>query len=241
MWHMILHLSAWQVKLHLMLGDVEAASRWAKADPTVLKRALPKNLPLYLHEVRRLSLARVELARGRPETALATLDGLTAQAKATGRNAHALEAWLLAALAWEAHGQPDAALASMEQALGEAEPEGYVRLFVEAGADVIPLLQRAARTGSRPEYARKLLVDCGQVERPPSPQPTTAQRLTEPLTPRELEVLDLICQGLPNREIAERLTVTLNTVKKHSSHIYGKLGVASRTQAILRARELGLC
>ena len=65
--------------------------------------------------------------------------------------------------------------------------------------------------------------------------------LVEPLTPRELEVLALICDGLSNREIADRLTVALNTVKKHTSHIYGKLGVTSRAQAMVQARSLGLC
>jgi LuxR family maltose regulon positive regulatory protein len=75
----------------------------------------------------------------------------------------------------------------------------------------------------------------------PAPPPAPRQPLAEPLTRRELDVLYLICDGCSNREIAEHLTVTLNTVKKHSSHIYGKLEVTSRAQAIVRARELGLC
>ena len=152
-----------------------------------------------------------------------------------------MEVALLAALAWEAQDKPDAALAYMDKALAWAEPEGYVRQFVETGPAVIPLLRRAVLSGIQPSYARRLLAACGAEERTPALHPSAPQPLIEALTPRELEVLGLICEGLPNREIAARLTVTLNTVKKHSSHIYGKLGVRSRAQAIIRAGELGLC
>jgi LuxR family maltose regulon positive regulatory protein len=108
---------------------------------------------------------------------------------------------------------------------------------------VIPLLRRAAAHGIRPEYTSRLLAAFGVEEeaRVPASQPPDPQPLSEALTARELEVLHLICGGLSNREIADCLTVTLNTVKKHSSHIYGKLGVSSRAQAIVRAQELGLC
>ena len=118
-----------------------------------------------------------------------------------------------------------------------------MRLFLEAGTGVIPLLRRAVSPGIRPNYANKLLTAFGmeEEENVPAPQFPDPQSLAEPLTRRELDVLNAICDGLSNREIAERLTVTLNTVKKHSSHIYGKLGVSSRAQAIVRAREPGLC
>jgi LuxR family maltose regulon positive regulatory protein len=243
LWHMVLHLLSRQVQVRLWLDDVETAMRWAEGDPDTLNHEIPENLPLYLREVQQISLARVHLARQDAEGALAALHGLEEQARAAGHLAQALDISLLNALAWQAQGEPATALQSFKRSLSWAEPEGYLRLFLEAGTEVIPLLRRAASRGIRPEYVDKLLLAFGVEGRAgvPDIQPSSPQPLPEPLTPRELEVLSLICDGLSNSEIARRLTVTLNTVKKHSSHIYGKLDVSSRTQAIVRARELGLC
>jgi LuxR family maltose regulon positive regulatory protein len=241
--HMVLHLTSCQVRLRLWLGDVETAARWAEGDPAVLRREMPDSLPAFLREVQRISRARVHLARGEPEQTLARLEGLEDQAQAAGRLAQAIDICLLKALAWQAQEESDAALESFGRSLLWAEPEGYVRLFLDAGKDVIPLLRRAAARGIMSRYTDRLLAAFGveATESVPTPRFPDSQPLTERLTPRELDVLHLICDGLSNREIAERLTVTLNTVKKHSSHIYGKLGVSSRAQAIVRARELGLC
>jgi LuxR family maltose regulon positive regulatory protein len=185
----------------------------------------------------------VHLARQETEEALAALEGLEERAQAFGRMAQAIEICLLKALTRQAQGESAAALEPFERSLSWAEPEGYMRLFLEAGPDVIPLLHRAASRGLRAKYASRLLAALGVEEQAgvPASQPPDSQPLPEPLTPRELDVLRLICDGLSNREIAECLTVTLNTVKKHSSHIYGKLGVSSRAQAIVRAQELRLC
>ncbi len=243
LWHMVLHLASYQVRLRLWLGDVEMAARWAEADPATLKREMPERLPIYLREVQQISLARVHLARQQPEQALATLAGLEEQAHTAGRLAQAIEICLLKALVWQAQAESTAALESFARSLSWAEPAGYVRLFLEAGSSVIPLLRQAALHGIRPHYAKKLL-DAFAVEEPagfPASRPSGTQPLAEPLTARELDVLHLICSGLSNREIAERLTLTLNTVKKHSSHIYGKMGVSSRAQAIIRAQDLELC
>jgi LuxR family maltose regulon positive regulatory protein len=243
LWHMVLHLASRQVQVRLWLGDEETAARWAEGDPETLSHEIPEALPIYLHEVRQISLARVHLGRRETGRALTTLAGLEKQALAAGRLAQAIEICLLKALARQAQGEAAAALESLERSLSWAEPEGYVRLFLEAGPDVIPLLRRASAQGTRRAYAGKLLTAFGlegaSAFSPPSSLST--QPLTEPLTPRELEVLRLICAGLSNRDIAEQLTVTLNTVKKHSSHVYGKLGVSSRAQAIVRARALDLC
>jgi LuxR family maltose regulon positive regulatory protein len=243
MWHMVLHLAAYQVRLRLWLGDVEAAARWAWGEPATLRREVPDPLPNYLREVQRISRAWVHLARRETEQALLALAGLEERASATGRLAHAIEIALVTALARQAQGDAAAALEAFERAMSWAAPERYVRLFVEAGADVIPLLRHAAPAGAQPGYASRLLAafDADAGTRAPAPQVPGAQSLPDPLTPREREVLALICDGLSNHEIATRLTVTLNTVKKHSSNIYGKLGVRSRTQAMVRAQELGLC
>jgi LuxR family maltose regulon positive regulatory protein len=243
MLHMILHLASYQVRLRLWLGDVETAARWAEVDPSIIKRQIPETLPIYLREVQQISLARVHLAQQETEQALKTLEGLEEQAQAAGRLTQAIEICLLQALALHTQGESAAALAPFEQCLTLAEPEGYVRLFLEAGAAVIPLLRQAASNGTRPKYANRLLAAFAVEEEAsvPASQLSDSQALLEPLTQRELEVLHLICEGCSNQQISERLVVTINTVKKHTSNIYSKLGVKRRTQAVARARELGLC
>ena len=242
LWHMILHLASCQVRLRLAMGDVETAARWAIGDPVLTRREKPSTLPLYLQEVQQISLARVDLARQNTEGVLASLTGLEEQSLAAGRKAQAMETCLLTALAQQARGESTIAFRSFERALSWGEPEGYVRLFLEAGSDLIPLLRLAAGH-TRSQYANKLLAALGAKTEPTVPASQTSQPspLLEPLTQRETEVLRLICDGHSNQEIAEHLTVTLNTVKKHSSNIYGKLGVKSRAQAIVRARDLNLC
>ena len=171
------------------------------------------------------------------------------------------------ALACSAEGVASAALAWLERALDLAEPEGYVLLFLEEGPALIPLLQAAADDGDAPDrlrdYARRLLaafakhaahesanspvpvlpVHANIVSPAGSATPSTVAdqaAVAEPLTGRELEILRLIAEGCTNQEIAGRLVITLHTVKKHSSNIFGKLGVNSRTQAIAWARKSGL-
>jgi LuxR family maltose regulon positive regulatory protein len=243
MLHIVLHLASYQVRLRLWLGDVETAARWAEVDPSIIKREIPETLPIYLREVQQISLSRVHLARGEAGRVLATLDVLEEQAQAAGRLAQAIQISLLKALAWQSEGESVAALESFERSLSWAELEGYVRLFLEASTAVIPLLRQAVSRGIRPEYANRLLAAFAVEEEAsvPASQVAESNALLEPLTQRELEVLHLICEGHSNQQISERLVVTMNTVKKHTSNIYGKLGVKRRTQAVARARELGLC
>jgi LuxR family maltose regulon positive regulatory protein len=240
--HMLVHLASCQVRVRLWLGDIDSAVRWAEGEADVLQGGIPESLPLYLREVLQISRTRVHLTRGEPQRALTMLAGLEAQAKAAGRLAQAIEICLLQALAWQALGDSTAALESLERSLSWAAPESYMQLFLEAGRDVIPLLRQATPREPEPTYVDKLLAAFGAQERESVTvaQHPTPHSLIEPLTPRELEVLCLICAGLSNQEIADKLVVTLNTVKKHSSNLYGKLGVHSRTQAIFRAHELEL-
>ncbi|MGD8792551.1 MAG: LuxR C-terminal-related transcriptional regulator [Anaerolineae bacterium] len=231
-------LIAYQVRLQLLLGDVQEAARWVWGAGTIPAAAL-ENLPIAWHEWHQVSLARVHLARGEPEAVVAIHDRLFDAARAAGRLARVVELGLLRALALEAIDRPGEALDALAACLALAEPGGYLRLFLEAGEAAAALLRRAAARQISPGYTARLLAAFGEGQREDA-LPAGAQSLVEPLTPREREVLHLICEGLANREIAERLTVTLHTVKKHSSHIYGKLGVGSRAQAIVRARDLGL-
>jgi LuxR family maltose regulon positive regulatory protein len=140
-------------------------------------------------------------------------------------------------LALQAQGDLDRALALLERALSLAEPEGYVRVFVAEGEPVARLLYLAAERGIAPAYAGRLLAALPALE--PAVQEPQAEML-EPLSERELDVLRLIAKGLSNKEIAERLVVSLRTVKWHASNIYGKLAVKNRTQAVAKARSLGI-
>ena len=135
-------------------------------------------------------------------------------------------------------------MAALELALTMAEPDGYVRTFVDEGAPMGALLRRAASRGVSPAYLSKLL-DALDAEAPMRRGPTglaspVAQPLEEPLSERELEVLRLIAGGLSNRDIAQELVLATGTVKKHINNIFTKLNVRSRTQAAAQAKELGL-
>ena len=173
------------------------------------------------------------------------LELLLAPAEAASAFLCVIEVCALEALALQAPDDTFAALASLERSLALAEPEGYVRMYLNEGAPMARLLCQATSQGIYAEYANKLLAafeasEVGRMGEIPPPTPPHTQPLTEPLTPRELDVLRLISQGLSNRDIAEKLVIALNTVKRHTSSVYGKLGAKSRTQAVARARELGL-
>jgi LuxR family maltose regulon positive regulatory protein len=118
-----------------------------------------------------------------------------------------------------------------------AEPEGYVRRFADLGLPMARLLQEARSRAVLPDYVGKLLGACGADRTWPLP---LEQMLPEPLTDREQEILELLAAGLTNREIAEQLVISPETVKKHTGSIYGKLAVRSRREAVARARKLAL-
>lgn len=237
-----------RARLLLALGETDEVDGW------VVQRGLRKtDPPSYPREREQLVLARLLLARGTPERALPLLGRLHAAAVTQGRIGSAIEVRVLQALASDAASKPDCALDALEDALRLAAPEGYVAVFADEGAPIADLLRRLVSSVQRGyratageeimAYAIRLL---SIVPRPrdglesPSARISGAATLIEPLTEREGEVLLLLAEGRSNREIAERLVVTLDTVKKHLTHIFGKLDAASRTQAIARARELRL-
>jgi LuxR family transcriptional regulator, maltose regulon positive regulatory protein len=159
---------------------------------------------------------------------------------------HVLAALLLRAQMQSVLGNEPAGLADILHALELAEPEGCILMFLEEGSAIKPLLQAVADRAATPDrlkqYARTLLTAFPATDRtvPSSGIPVAADQLIELLSKRELEILQLIGEGCSNQEIADRLVITLHTVKKHSSNIFAKLGVTSRTQAVARARQLGL-
>jgi LuxR family maltose regulon positive regulatory protein len=188
-------------------------------------------------------LVRLLVAQEHLDEASRLLERLFAAAKAGGQTTRMIEILLLQATTFHARGDTTRGLGKLEHAFKLAEPEGFVRIFVDEGPPMARLLYEALTRGIAPDYVRRLLA-AFPVAEPEQTCPTrtgaSQPQLVEPLSERELEVLQLIAEGLTNPEIASLLFLALNTVKTHCSNIYSKLGVHSRTQAVARARALGL-
>ncbi|MCC6187621.1 MAG: tetratricopeptide repeat protein [Anaerolineales bacterium] len=249
-------LAAWKVRVWLLQGRVDEARRWAQ------ERRLSVDDDLsFLREFEHITLARVLMAespRGHEHAlldALRLLERLQHAAQAGGRMGSVIEILALQALAHQAQGNLAPALLALEHALRLAEPEGYVGLFVDEGPPLARLLSAAAAHGIMPDYTGKLPAAFAPAtagtprpddardptQRPPSsPAQPLNVPLVEPLSARELDVLGLVAQGLSNDEIAARLFLSLSTVKGHNRNIFAKLQVQRRTEAVARARRLGL-
>jgi len=194
--------------------------------------------------------ARVLIALGREHpddtyiiNALELLERLSELIENKGWGKKAVEILSLQALAHAENGETAQAISILERALTMAEPEGFIRTFVDEGPPMARLLYETLSDGNTSNYVQRLLaalpnVDPGQV--PVSQAVSSDIELIEPLSERELEILQLIAGGLSNQEIGSQLYLSLNTVKAHTRNIYGKLGVKSRTQAAARARTLGI-
>jgi LuxR family maltose regulon positive regulatory protein len=263
-------VAVYQARLWIAQGNIEAAMRWIEERGLALSEACPElvegvggldrdvNLTkleesdfqvdgrLRSHE--HIILARVLIAQDRPAEALALLEPLLPVLEQQRRHRRAIELQGLKALAFQAQGDVAQALAVLEHALSLAEPEDYVRIFVDEGPPMARLLYQAAARGIAPQYVGKLLAAFDletEDERRKTMQPLSSSvpgplSLVEPLSGRELEVLQLVAEGLSNREIAGRLFISLSTVKGHTANIYSKLAVKSRMQAVARARALGV-
>ncbi len=232
---------ALQARLWLRQGDVESAKRWAEAHG--------KGAPGAFQEDRHAGNAtyvRALISLERLDEVAEPLRRWLRAARTAGREGFALELELLLALALAARGEAAAARSTLEKALDRARPEGWVRLFLDEGEPMVRLLECAAR-GRSPAavYAQGLLATVGHCTHRSAccQMPSGAGAggsLVEPLSRRELEILSFIADGLSNPEIAARSSVTVATVKTHINNLYGKLGARSRTDALVRARRLGL-
>ena len=220
--HRIPEVAAAQVLTFLRLGKLEQAAHLAQTH----------NLPL--------SQARVHLAQGDTSAALAALEPWQRQVESRGWEDERLKVMVLQAIALQAHGAKDTAVLVLCDALALAEPGGFIRLFLDEGMPMAQLLAEASRI--MPDASKKLLTIYATEEkqRKETSERQQPRTLIEPLSQRELEVLQLIAQGRSNKEIGERLFLALDTVKGHNRNIFGKLQVQRRTEAVARAHELGL-
>ncbi len=236
-----------EIRLSLATHQVAAAARLMDGLQPGASRMV------FTREQELITLARLRLAQGRPDEAATILDPLANEAEAAGRKGSLLELLALQACTLRAQGDQDAAVAVLIKALALAEPEGFVSVFVDEGELLQQLLATVARqlapAGDQTSipleaYVSKLLDafrgSLSSGEAPRAPRPQKVPGLVESLTARELEVLQLITAGDSNQTIADKLVITVRAVKKHAGNIFGKLNVTSRTQAIARARQLGL-
>ena len=221
--HRMPDIAAAQVLVLLHQGDLAKAAELADKH----------NIPT--------SQARVHLAQGDASAALTLLESYRRQAEKKDWDDERLKAIVLEAVAYHAHGKEEQAVGLLEEALALAEPSGFIRTFVDEGHPMADLLSRATARGIMPAYVSKLLAAFeAEGKSGGKPLHTLSHPIIEPLSGRELEILQLIAQGLSNREISERLFLALNTVKGYNRKIFNKLQVQRRTEAVARARELNL-
>jgi LuxR family maltose regulon positive regulatory protein len=238
-------ISARKARVWIRQGSVGEALAWVQAQGLSVEDDLS-----YLREFEHITLARVLLgqhASGRSDRALqeaiGLLDRLLQAAEGGERAGIVIEISTLQALAHGAQGDVPAALVSLERALALAEPEGYVRVFVDEGQPMARLLRDAVARGIRPAYAGALLLAYGtepQGSATPLATSPALEPLVEPLSEREIDVLRLLGTDLSGPEIARELVVAPSTFRTHTKRIYSKLGVTTRRAAVSRAADLGL-
>jgi LuxR family maltose regulon positive regulatory protein len=229
-----------EANIRLQQGDLPAVQRWATA-----AGISPREKPQYLHMDRDLVYARLLLYQGQKHEAGPWLDRLEQFAEARGLIRWLITIHILQALAVDSGSDRKVAGDRLAQAVRLAAPEGYVRAFLDEDRRTLDLLRLPQVRSVAPQFVDQLLTyavpadGAAPVQEAALPG-ATKQPLIEPLSERELEVLGLIAAGLSNREIGERLFIALGTVKRHINNMYGKLQVHRRTEAVARARELGL-
>ena len=240
-------IAAWKARAWVAQGKLGEALGWASNQGLSAEDELS-----YLHEFEHITLVRILLARYRRDhtdnairEAIGLMERLLKAAEEGGRKGSVIEILILQALACHAQGDISAALIPLQQALTLAEPEGYIRMFLDEGTPMSQLLHEVAAHGIMPDYTGKLLsafetdeqMNTGEVSLLTIP---TSQTLIEPLSQRELEVLRLFKTELSGPEIANQLVIALSTVRTHTESIYRKLNVNNRRAAVKRANELGL-
>jgi LuxR family maltose regulon positive regulatory protein len=231
-------LAALKTRAWLAQGKLAEAWGW------INERGLSADDNLnYMREFEHLTLARVLIAQYKNNqdenairAAMGLLERLLVKAEEGKRLGSIIEILVLQALTGEAQGNIPLALKPLKRALTLAEPESYVRVFVDEGSPMASLLRAVLQEGVSVSYTTQLLTAIGK----DSGDTAATQPLIDPLSERELEILALIADGLKNQEIADKMIISINTVLYHTKNMYNKLGVNKRTQAVLKARELNL-
>jgi LuxR family maltose regulon positive regulatory protein len=246
------YLEVHAARLALLQRDLPSAARWAsewerKPEPEAPQQGQDLDGLIKLrmfHELGQATLVRVHLARGDTTKALAVLEPLLGAGSAMRSR---IELLALRALIRRALGHRDAAMEDLEEALALAEPEGFIRTFIDDGEPMARLLREAARRGPAPGYARRLLDAMAPREGPaaatgerPSEGISLSRSFVEPPTEREMQVLRLLQSSLNTPEIAGELGIAPSTVRTYVKNLYGKLGVHRRADAVERAKEVGL-
>ena len=224
-------VAALKARIHLKQGRPDKVRAWAAERGLTLADEIS-----YLHEFEYLTLARLEIANPLVNT---LLDRLLKAAEAQKRQGSALEILIVQALAHEAQGNRSQALAALERALALAEPEDYIRIFVDEGAPIENLLNNLKTENKNlKKYIQRL--KAAFLSKKPQLAVANQQPLIEPLSERELEVLKLLRTQLSGPEIAGQLIISLNTFRTHTKNIFNKLGVNNRRAAVHQAEELDL-
>jgi LuxR family maltose regulon positive regulatory protein len=248
-------IAARKARVWVAQGRLGEALSWAREQGLSVENELS-----YLHEFEAITLARVLLAcnqNGRVDGSisgvLGLLERLLKAAEAGGRKGSVIEILILQSLAHQTQGNLPAALMALQYALALAEPEGYVRMFLDEGSSMMQRIREASAHKIMPDYSSRLLAafeaeqkrSAGDLLLPDTPaathvSPPALQPLTEALSQRELEILRLLATELSGPEIAHELVISLSTVRTHTKRIYSKLNVNSRRAAVKRAEELDL-
>ena len=231
-------MSSWCARVWLAQGKLPLLSKWDQQQGLDPNGDLP-----FLRQTEYVALCRILIAQRRLDEALKLLQRLLETPGAAEHVARTIEVLILQAITFQAEEDEDRAVVALERALTLAEPEGFFRIFVDEGPQMASLLYKAGTRGVAPEYTRRLLA-AFPVSEPDESSASDAQAseygLFEPLSERELDVLQLIGEGLSNNDIGSKLFISAHTVKTHTRNIYAKVGVHSRTAAVARARALGI-
>jgi LuxR family maltose regulon positive regulatory protein len=238
-------IAARKTRVWLAQGKLDEALNWAREQGLSAEDDLN-----YVREFEHITLARIFLARYQSDhldssirEAIGLMESLLKAAQDGGRLGSVIEILILQALAHHAQGDISTALLALQQALTLAEPQGYIRMFLDEGSPMAELLRKAANHGIMPGYTGKLLAAFeaqGSISASPIPVSSASQPLIEPLSQRELELLRLLKTDLSGPEIANQLVIALSTVRTHTKSIFNKLNVTNRRAAVKRAIELDL-
>ena len=234
-------VDSYQVQLWLAMGDQKRAERWVDEEQLVelVKSHAPSARFDPVWEIRSQTLARFYMSQAEYQAAFEVIEPLLEAANKNQRTRSAIRFLAIQAVLLEMLGDANNALKTLNQALDLGKDEGFIRTFLDEGEPMAQLLYKAAAAGYHREYIGRLLMEFGS-EVPESKPGLDQSELVEPLSSREIEVLELIAAGKSNQEMAGILHISLSTVKGHTSNIYGKLSVHTRTQAVSRGRDLGI-